>query len=493
MPVKSRTATVSSLPAPGRPPSMEEMGVRMQLPFAGDGELPPWSIEGEGNVPVRDLIKMRKESGQARALMRLLTLPIRSAMRESEWIAPEGEAGEEEVNFMNLVFSLPPEGGGMSVTTQRIMSQILLAVVDGFAPFEKVWHVPDGGELAGKITLRKLAYRDPRTVSFLIDENGGFNGIRQIASVGSRAIDVKIPKEKCFYYAANEEENPFYGVSYFNAAWFHWDKVVKLYYLAHLAAQQAATGLRQGEEPANATPPQITAFRKALREFGLKGAMSVPPGFKVNVHRGQQTFPFVDYINHHHIQMSRSVLASFLDAAERQVLIDNSSHGADDMFVLAVEAMMDEVASAITHFIAPQLIDWNFGSGIYPVFRFAKIADSTRSELKDIFSSLAVASTVNATPEFLLETEMAMAARLGLDIDYESVTERLEEERKQDALQKQVMNQAAQDAALNPEPNQGPEEVAASETTGATLDLDLVARLVRDGERTGGSGAGPTG
>ncbi len=49
-----------------------------------------------------------------------------------------------------------------------------------------------------------------------------------------RTIDVKIPKNTALYFANEEAERPFYGVPMFEAAFYHYDKKVKLYYIAHL-------------------------------------------------------------------------------------------------------------------------------------------------------------------------------------------------------------------------------------------------------------------
>jgi hypothetical protein len=503
-PARTRSVGIAK---PSAPPSggYTELGVTLTAPFSSSGELAPWVNEQEGYVAVKDLVRMRRESGQARALLRLIILPIISSLNEAQWIGPDGEDSGDEVEFMNNVFTLPPQAGGMSVTFHKFMRQLLLAIFDGYSAFEKVWHVPDIGPLAGKITLKKMAYRSPTTLSFLVDDNGGFDGLHQVTSIGHKSVDVRIPREKCFYFAANEEENPFYGVSYFNAAYFHWDKTQKLAYLSHIAAQMQATGGRVGHMPPNATKNQVLAFQKTLKEFGFKSAASLPDGFSIDFPKIGGTFNY--------LELSRSVLATFLDKIERQVLIDNSTQAADDLFVLSIESLMDEIAAAISHYVCPQLIDWNFGTGVYPVLKFGEVADSTRDILAEVFKSIAVAATVNATPEFLFEAERKLSARLGLDIDYAEVKSRMETERLIEAEQAAMTrdqlagqptvglqggvangNPASQGEPPLPPGSQAAEDqtTAASRTTGTTLDLDLIARMARDLDGAGdGPAAGP--
>ncbi len=84
----------------------------------------------------------------------------------------EGDA-DDEVEFANLMFTLPPELGGMTTPFNSVADQILLSVAYGFSAFELVTQVPNHGPLKGKRTLRKIAYRDPRTVTLMQDKQGG--------------------------------------------------------------------------------------------------------------------------------------------------------------------------------------------------------------------------------------------------------------------------------------------------------------------------------
>jgi hypothetical protein len=398
-----------------------EMGVGFNLPW---GRESLWT--DQDLVPVDKLIKMHRESGQARALMRILTIPGLATVADSEWIAREDQEDmPEEVELLNNVFRQPKHAGGMDVPFSRVMRQIMMALLTGYQAFEKVWHIPTEGPLKGKITLKKLAHRDPRTLRFLTTDRGEFDGLHQTASVGGKTIDIDIPKDKCFYFAVNEDENPYYGVSYFNAGWYHWDKVMKMYFLAHIRAQMSAVPVRIGKEPANATREQRLEFRNAVKNIGLNSGLVLPDNFEVSFHNiGAAGFDYEEYVNHHLLQMSRSVMAAFLDKNDRQVLIDHGSQAADDMFILALEALLDDIAVLITNEIVPQIIDWNIGSGRYPVFRFGEIADSTRDLLKEVFNSVMVSTSPHTTPEFMRELERKMAKRLAMDIDYDAVAER---------------------------------------------------------------------
>lgn len=420
-----------------------EYGVTTPLPggtfqtfFGTNGE-----IFNEALVPIDDLVAMRRKDGQARALVRLLTLPVRAALKDAEWVEPEEGEAAEETEFANLMFNTPSSLGGMSTPLTKILRNTLLALSDGYAVFEEVRHVPDDGPLKGKITLSKLAYRDSRTIRFRVDDEGGFNGVRQIANVNGKSVDVLIPKDKVWYYAANEEENPYYGVSYFESAYPHYDIKRKLYYIAHLAAQFAAVPARVGEVPANPDLNELRQFKSGLENFAFNTAMTAPFGYKVTLHNTTGSFDFLKLIDHHNHMMSRSVLAGFIDSEDRPALVDiSSSDPQTDMFLMAIEAIMNEIAESWTYHLMPNYIDWNFGTKKYPVFKFGKMADEAKEALTTAFTTIVASSTLNCTPEFVREVEKKLATDLGLDIDYDRIEE--QEKAAQEEAQKQADMQA---------------------------------------------------
>ncbi len=250
-----------------------------------------------------------------------------------------------------------------------------------------------------------------------------------------RSIDEIIGPEAATYYACQEEERKFYGQSMFEAAWYHWDKKVRLYFVAHLAAQRAATGTRVGHLPPSPTPEEQGTFVKALSDLGFAQYLAVPDGYSVDLLKEGTQFPFLDYINHHNSQMSKSILAPFFDdkqgAGNETSLVDFGQQS-DAMFILMLDTIMAEVEAFINDKIIPRFIDWNFNSGKYPKFRFGQLTAEQKGVLTDMFKTLAVISNEfqSCTPEFMHELEKQVAEELGLEIDYEDVEKRMEESAK---------------------------------------------------------------
>lgn len=461
-------------------------GVGMNLPFTTpyfDEKMKGKSVEeglqellnerfGDNEGPtIPQLVAMRRMDGQARALYRLLTRPVMSALKDCTFEAAEG--GEKEAEFIRDVFLLPPADGGMTVTLQRFMAQLLQALFDGFAPFEKVYHRPTKGPLKGKTTLKKLLYLPVETVTFITDDKGGFRGFRQRANFAGETIDVYIEPQYAVYYAAQEEERPFYGVSYFQSAFYHYDKKMKAYFLAHLASQRAAVGTRVGTVPLNATEAAKKEFVAALSNLAFAQFMAFPEGFKVEILKEGSSFDFLNYINHHNSQMSKSMLAAFFDESQGSGSNDNAMIGGagpgDDWFMLQFEAIQDEIASVINNYIIPDLIDQNFKGSKYPKFRWGTLSDDQKKAVRATFEKLSTAGQSAAvTPEFMRELEKKQASEMGLDIDYEEIARR----EKEDA-------DRLKEAGIDPktgQPYPPPIDPATGQPQGAPADPDAVAQ-----------------
>lgn len=388
-------------------------------------------------VPLDKLVEMRRRDGQTRSLLRLFTIPILSCLKESEWVAPEDEdKAEVEVQFANDMFNLPPQAGGMTSSKVKVVKQLLLAILEGFSVLEEVRQIPTEGPLKNKVTLRKLAHRDSRTIRFLVDKNGGFNGVKQTAyRPGGEAFSALIPKDKCIYWACNEEENPFYGVSMFESAWYHYEVKTKLYFIAHIAAQMAAVPGRVGHYPQGTGPVKRREFQNALSKFAFNASLTLPAEFEVEPFSSNSGFDFVKLIDHHSHLQAKSVLMHFADNENRMVLIDNGNGDASaDMYVQLLQSLMDDLAALFTTYLMPKYIDWNFGTGVYPVFRFGTLTDSNRDAVQEIFTAVVSASMLNCTPEFVREMEKKLATRLGLDINYEEIEKIEDEAAEQQAL-----------------------------------------------------------
>lgn len=405
------------------------------------------------SVSLENIIKMRRVSGQARALCSLITLPVRLALQRGRWIAPpEGDA-DEEVDYANNMWFLPPALGGMTTPANTVISQIGLSISDGFAPFELVSQVPKVGPLKGKKTIRKLAYRDPRTVTLLQDANGGYAGFRQIVMTPDRgSIDKALSPGKTVLFTVNGHENPLYGVSYFESAYPHFEAMMKWYYISEMAGQFAAVPGRIGTVPRGAKATDVVAFKQALESFYFNTTMLMKEGYTVTPFQTSPGFDFLKYIDHHTMLMSKSVLASFFESDQRTVLVENNTQdAAADLFLLSMETIADEYAAVLTNHVMPKYINENFGTNKYPVFKPGPLSGDDRRKISSLFEKVAVSGILNTTPEMVRELEKHVSRDLGLDVDYEDIEAREEEAAIQQAEQAELLAAQAQQTSIDQE------------------------------------------
>lgn len=458
------------------------LGVYTDSTFNGLLEL----INAQEDITIEQLINMRRKDGHARALMQLLLLPMRYALQNGRWEAPDivDVDSDKEVEFANLMWTLPKSAGGMSQPANKIIRQMLLSITDGFAPFEQVYDTAKKGPLKGKIILKKLSYCDPRTVRIMIDELGSYEGFRQRTHTADGKVrDVRVPKENTLVFTYQDELNPYYGLSIFESAYPHYEIRRKLYYIAHLAATFAAVPGRIGTVPPQATKQQIAEFKAALANFAFNTSMVKKQGFEVAPFNANTSFNFLSLIDHHRTMMTKSILAGFFDSENRTILIENADKDASaDMFLLTLETLADDLAAVMTDYMMPKFIDWNFGTGIYPKFVPARLTDSSKRAVLELFQAFAMSPTLNCTPEMVREMEKKITKDFDLDIDYDSITQREKEaaelQAQQEAEQQQLLMQqqqngdVTQDQVLNEQPQPPAEQPAAMSEAERMSELD---------------------
>lgn len=424
-PVKATPAAQRVNGVAPKPKADIEVGVGNYLPFMVPYKN-AWEALRDDEITVRQLMAMRRTDGQARALYRLITLPIRAALKTATVIPEDNvEGGDDEAAFIAQMLTLPRNAGGMTIPFSRVIAQMLMAIFDGFTAFELVYWSPANGPLKGKWTLKKMAHRPSDTLTFLLNERSEFAGLRQQTMYQNRHIDRTLPADHVVYYAANEEERAFYGQSYFQAAYYHWDKKFKLYVIAHIAAQRAAVGTRIGKLPANPKQEEKAEFKKALADLGVAQYMTIPDTYAVESLKEAVGFDFLAYINHHNSQMSKSILAAFFDkeqgGGDAGKLVDFGTQS-DALFLLMLQTIMGEIEEVINSQVIPRFIDWNFASGKYPRFQFGSLSQEQKNAMLDLFKQLAVAGqSLTIHPEFVHEMEKQIAEEFGLELDWESI------------------------------------------------------------------------
>lgn len=367
------------------------------------------------DVPLDRLIRMVHTDGQGSGLMNLIKLPIVAA----DWeILPFDGKSLSEAALVEQNFRQPPALGGMTTPMSYIIADMSMASLTGFRAYERVYDKPT----PYFARLKKIAPRNPLTISIKQDKSGGFNGFVQRVPMDPYNNERIIPLEKALLITRNKEDNPLYGKSDFLAAYYHYDKLHKLYYIAHLAFQLEAVPMRIGMYPKNADKKDKDDFFYALKNLGTDAAMKVPEGFTVTEFGTQKPgHRFTELIAHHAEQMSKSMIATFLDKTERGSYAKSKNEFG--IFTLALESICREIDETFTYYVIPPLVDYNFTSRKYPMFKHKPLSDDRKEIIATTFQKLMSSPNEHATPEFMLGLEEKMARDLDMDIDYEVIRE----------------------------------------------------------------------
>lgn len=335
-------------------------------------------------ITVADLVKMRQEDGTASALYNIMTLPIMANPWDIE--ADPDDVDGVQAQFIKDAFTRPSYRGGMSTPFNLVIADALRAVLEGYRLFEKVYTIND----EGKIVYRKIASRDNSTLRILMDDRGGFNGAKQQAYIGGKFNDVLIPRDRCFLFTFGKEKNWLVGESAFRAAYYHYDKKHRLYYLAHQAVQQFAIPPKVGIAPAGTkNQNDIDDAVAVLDNLAVNSSAALPNGWTVETLSSTGRIDPVTLIDHHDAAMARSVLAHFImlgtgtNTGSWALSTDQS-----DMFVLALRGLMDNLEEHITAYLVADLIDFNFEVPHYPKFRFADLTTATTTLVKETFMKI---------------------------------------------------------------------------------------------------------
>lgn len=331
-------------------------------------------------VGVEDYKKMLDNDGTIQALYNTIVMPLLG----SNWtIEPDEDtpSAVEQSTWVEDTLRKPPHKGGMSTPFDLVLAQALRAVLEGYAGFEKVYMLSEG-----KIVYRKIAWRDPSTITMRTDDRGGFNGLRQRAFIGNDYVDVHIPVERCWVYTYGKEFHNLKGRSAFTAAYSAYDRKRRLLYLAEQQAQADAFKIKIVKGREGGGQDELDATTEAVDEVGVRATIGVPYGVEVDTLNNAQGMDLITHIELANGEMARSVLAMFILLGTGSKTGSYSlSQDQSDFFIQALMSIRKSLENHITSYLLPDLYLYNFDTPEYGTFKFEDITDSTVDLLKQAF------------------------------------------------------------------------------------------------------------
>ena len=410
----------TDLAAKAKPETDTEVGVggAGDIYFKGEKITTEW---GKRGPKIGELIQMRQNDGTASSLYNILTLPILSngysiVADDADTVMVGDKETHPQADFVRDVLTLPPYKGGMTTPFNLVLADMLRAVVEGYRLFEIVWRL----DSQGRIVLQKLASREHNTLTLLRDDRGGFAGAKQNAFIGTKyQSDIQIPVERCFLFTYGKEKNAIEGESAFRAAYYHFDKVRRAYYLANQQLQQAAITPKVLTSPPNTKKEDRDTNLAAVDQMAVRSSLGLPDGYTIdfpNVSNGKvDPMPLIE---HHKTEMARSVLAQFLmlgtSSGDTGSYALAQSHS--DIFIMALKGLMQNIEDHINSYLIPKLVEYNFDSPAYPEFKFDDLTNTTMTMLTETFNKI-MDKRPGAIPDWMVgDIVERVASNLDIDI-----------------------------------------------------------------------------
>lgn len=317
----------------------------------------------KGPRRIKEYDKMRKGDAHVKASLKVVKLPLLSANWNVQ-AASESRADRQIAEFVeDVLFE------GMTRSWQETLTNILLYLDYGVMPFEIVYKFRDDG----KIGIKKLAMRHPRTVSRWQMKNGE-NGIEQTTTKGI----FEIPMDKLVIFVNEKEGDDWEGTSILRSAWKHWLFKDRAENIEIIAMEKQGLGVPRGKTPQGATPEDEQKMDTILQNMRAneKGFIRHPADWDVDMldmKAGTIKNPN-DFIKRQEWAIMLNVLATFMQMGSGAVGSFALFKGSNTFFLMALEYVAKHISEAINKYVIEKIVDYNFLDVTeYPKLTYDKI------------------------------------------------------------------------------------------------------------------------
>lgn len=388
-------------------PQKVELGATGTVLFAGQLTEVEYNPDLRGEKAIKVYEKMRRSDGQVKAALLACELPLRAARWDIE-AASESRRDQQIAQFVreNLFDQ-------MTITWDDFLRHILLMLPFGFSVFEKVWEIVDG-----KYRWRKLAPRLPKTIwKWKMDPEGGLEEITQATWKDDQYQFIPIPVEKLLVFTLEREGSNYAGISLLRAAYKHWYYKDVLYRIDGIAAERHGVGIALFKLPSTATTEGTDSDLGKISKIGEslhtheRSYVALPEGYDFDLKGvAGQLHDIMRSIEHHDMEIARSILAQFINLGSKEVGSYALSQDQSGFFLMALRAVGKNICDTMSRHAIKQLVDYN-----WDVDRYPKLVVSGLEQRDLAAYSKAVTDIVNAgliLPDRAIEAELRTLLRL---------------------------------------------------------------------------------
>lgn len=377
---------------------------------------------GMRNPSITQMQQMLDNDGTAQGLYNMIKFPVMATGWQivpdpADVVVTKDKDGNDvtthpQADLIEKALRNPQHKGGMSTPFSVVLANIVRAVLEGYRFFEIVYKFDD----QGLVVFQKIAPREHHQVTILEDETGGFAGVEQSVTKNGKTHKVVIDLQYCFLFTHLKERSPLKGASAFRAAYYHYDKKHRLYYLQNQRAQTGAMGIKVLTAPEGSKDTDRNANLAVVDNMAVRPTAVFPAGWELDIKDMGKGIDLNPDLDGHDTQMARSVLL-------QGMLLGNQSSNQGgsyalgethmDAFMASEVDLLTSIEEHITSFLISKLIDFNFETKLYPTFKFNPLNDSIISLLSEAFKGLV---TKGAVPKWVAESiNEKVAERLDIE------------------------------------------------------------------------------
>lgn len=431
---------------------------------------------------IGQIMKMLDEDGTAAGLYNVITFPVLATDYrlipdpEDNVVVGKDEEGNDIVShpqaeLAEKALRNAQHKGGMSTPFKLVLADMLLGVAQGYRIFEIVYKLNEQRQ----IIFKKIVSRDHNSVEILKDDTGGFAGFKQkVRRKNGNTEDVTIDLPYSFLFTYRKERDPLKGKSAFRAGFYHYDKKHRLYFLANQQGQQAAINPKVLKSPEGATQDDKDANLNAVDRMAVRASIELPEGWELDFPTISKGVDLMPYIDHHNVEMARSVLAQMMMLGTQSDSKGGSyalSENQTDLFMLGETMLISALEEHINSYLIAKLIDYNFETAHYPTFKFNDMSDAVSALLREAFKGLVSKGTV---PDWVNE---GIAEKVAEQMEIERPKDDLDDDQSAAVAQS---GEAIQSQALNGAQITSLLEIVTSVATGA-LPPDTAIATIKAG------------
>jgi len=319
--------------------------------------------------------KMGRSDAQVKAVLLMLSLPIRS----TQWFIRSKDGSSKAKKIASFVEEclFGGYGIGLQLGFDDFIRNVTTMFQFGHSIFEKVFEIKKG-----QYKWKKFAVRPQSTIYDIYYDNAGdLQSIDQYM-IHNNWETVNIPIQKLLFFSHDMQQGNVRGISVLRAAYKHWKIKDYLYKIVNIGIERNFVGTPILTLPENYTQEDkeladeiVTTLRSS--EYG---GVRLPDGFVLEMFEGKRTLADVQpYIDHQDLAIAKSIVAQFMNLGSGNSTSGSFALSSDqsEMFLMMLDSAAKNICNIINCHAIPELVGYNFASDLYPILSF-KSMNSTK-------------------------------------------------------------------------------------------------------------------